>query len=362
MTLSLRDVTKTVGRELHLAPMALNFSPGVFSVILGRTGSGKTTLLRLIAGLDRPTGGKIFLDDKDITAVPPRLRDVAMVYQQFVNYPSLSVYENIASPARQAGKSPAEIERIVGEAAAALRIENFLSRQPGELSGGQQQRVAIARALAKESRILLLDEPLVNLDYKLREELRQELPEIIRHRSATVLYATTEPAEALILGGNIAVLDQGRLLQSGATLDVYRRPTSLDVGEAFSDPPLNRAKGRIENGQLRLGQTSTLTLPAHLRAIADGTYVFGIRAHHLHLQAHPKESIDRQAIFTGTVELSEISGSETYVYARIEDFSWVVQAGGVHRLQLGEKISVFPDPQSIYVFSTDGRLIAAPPA
>ncbi len=358
MTLSLRDVTKTVGRELHLAPMTLNFSPGVFSVILGRTGSGKTTLLRLIAGLDRPTSGKIFLDDKDITEVPPRHRDVAMVYQQFVNYPSLSVYENIASPARQAGKSAAEIERIVGEAAAALRIENFLSRQPGELSGGQQQRVAIARALAKESRILLLDEPLVNLDYKLREELRQELPEIIRHRSATVLYATTEPAEALILGGNIAVLAQGRLLQSGTTLDVYRRPISLEVGEAFSDPPLNRAKGRIENGQLRLGQVSALPLPSHLRQIAEGTYIFGIRAHHLHL----RQDNDRQAIFTGTVELSEISGSETYVYARIEDFSWVIQASGVHRLQLGEKISVFPDPQSIYVFSTDGRLIAAPSA
>lgn len=361
MTLSLREVTKTVGRELHLAPLTLSFSPGVFSVILGRTGSGKTTLLRIIAGLDRPTSGKIFLDDKDITEVPPRHRDVAMVYQQFVNYPSLSVYENIASPARQAKKSPAEIDRIVGEAAAALRIEKFLFRQPGELSGGQQQRVAIARALAKESRILLLDEPLVNLDYKLREELRQELPEIIRHRSATVLYATTEPAEALILGGNIAVLDQGKLLQSGATLDVYRRPTSLEVGEAFSDPPLNRATGRIEKGHLRLGQTA-VPLSPHLRALSDGVYMFGIRAHHLHLKRHQKEVLDHQAIFTGTVELSEISGSETYVYARIEDFSWVIQAPGVHRLQLGEKISVFPDPQSIYVFSTDGRLIAAPPA
>ena len=174
---------------------------GTTHVVLGRTLSGKTSLLRLMAGLDRPTSGRILMDGKEVTDLFVRKRSVAMVYQQFVNYPSLTVYKNIASPLKMSGLSKSEIDRKVRKTAAMLHIEDLLDRLPAELSGGQQQRTAIARSLVKDAELLLLDEPLVNLDYKLREELRIELQEIFKQRQAIVVYTTTEPAEALMLGG-----------------------------------------------------------------------------------------------------------------------------------------------------------------
>ncbi|MBW2585069.1 MAG: ABC transporter ATP-binding protein, partial [Deltaproteobacteria bacterium] len=175
MGLSLQNIDKIVGREIHLKDVNLEFERGSRNVLLGRTLSGKTSLLRIISGLDRPTRGKILIDGKDVTGVSVRKRSVAMVYQQFINYPSLTVYKNIASPLKIARVKKTEIDRRVREIAEMLHIEDLLDRLPNELSGGQQQRTAIARALVKDTDLLLLDEPLVNLDYKLREELRVEL-------------------------------------------------------------------------------------------------------------------------------------------------------------------------------------------
>jgi glycerol transport system ATP-binding protein len=178
MGLSLQNIDKVVGRETHLKDINLALEPGSRNVLLGRTQAGKTSLLRIMAGIDRPTKGKILIDDRNVTRVSVRKRSVAMVYQQFINYPSLTVFKNIASPLKVSGVPRAEIDRRVRETAAMLHLEDLLDRLPAELSGGQQQRIAIARALVKEAQLLLLDEPLVNLDYKLREELRMELQEI----------------------------------------------------------------------------------------------------------------------------------------------------------------------------------------
>ncbi len=210
MGLTLQNVDKLVGREVHLTDVSLAFESGSRNVILGRTLAGKTSLLRIMAGIDRPTRGKILIDDKDVTGASVRKRSVAMVYQQFINYPSLTVYKNIASPLKIAGVSKSEIDRRVRETAEMLHIEDLLDRLPAELSGGQQQRIAIARALVKNADLLLMDEPLVNLDYKLREELRIELQDIFERREAIVVYTTTEPAEALMLGGSIVVIDLRR--------------------------------------------------------------------------------------------------------------------------------------------------------
>ena len=227
MGLTLQNVDKLVGRDIHLKDVNLEFEPGSRNVLLGHTLAGKTSLLRIMAGIDRPTHGKILIDGQDVTGVSVRKRSVAMVYQQFINYPSLTVYKNIASPLKVSGVRKAEIDRRVLETAEMLHIEDLLDRLPAELSGGQQQRIAIARALVKDAQLLLLDEPLVNLDYKLREELRSELQEIFQRREAIVIYTTTEPTEALMLGGNAVVIDQGRVLQTGLTPEVDHNPKNI---------------------------------------------------------------------------------------------------------------------------------------
>src|SRR3954462_6185194 len=202
MSVMLERVTRTVDGIPTIRDVSLTLERGTLSVLLGPTLSGKTSIMRLLAGLDRPTSGRVLVDGKDVTGFDVRQRSVAMVYQQFINYPSLSVYENIASPLRVQGKPRAEIEHRVAEAVRLLRLEPYLKRTPLQLSGGQQQRTAIARALVKGAGLVLLDEPLANLDYKLREELRTELPRIFEASGAIFVYATTEPSEALLLGGD----------------------------------------------------------------------------------------------------------------------------------------------------------------
>lgn len=361
MTLVLESVEKRVAGELHIAPLSLALQQGAVNVLLGPTGAGKTSLMRLMAGLDRPTAGRVLVNGRDMTGLGVRRRDVAMVYQQFVNYPSLSVYDNIASPLRMAGKlDRAEIDRRVRATAQMMRIDPLLERLPAQLSGGQQQRTAIARALIKGADLLLLDEPLVNLDYKLREELRAEMREIFARRTATVVYATTEPAEALMLGGNTAVLDAGRLLQFGPTIEVYRRPERLRVGEIFSDPPMNLMPADFADGVARLSADVAFAAPEHMNRLEAGRYRIGVRANHIFLDAAAAGEAAVTLAVPATVELSEISGSETFVHARHNGLTLVVQRGGVHAYELGQAVMLYIDPRRLYVFDGDGSLAAAP--
>ncbi|MDG2571305.1 ABC transporter ATP-binding protein, partial [Vibrio parahaemolyticus] len=217
MTLALEGVSRKVGAATHIDDVNLTLERGSLNVLLGATLAGKTSLMRLMAGLDVPASGRVLVDGQDVTGWPVQRRSVAMVYQQFINYPSLDVFENIASPLRVAKLPRAEIDKRVREAAKLLKLEPYLDRKPLNLSGGQQQRTAIARALVKRADLVLLDEPLANLDYKLREELREELPRVFAASGAVFVYATTEPSEALLLGGNTATLFEGRVTQFGPT-------------------------------------------------------------------------------------------------------------------------------------------------
>ncbi|PTN41901.1 ABC transporter, partial [Achromobacter xylosoxidans] len=219
----------------------------------------------------------------DVTGVPVRQRNVAMVYQQFINYPSMSVYDNIASPLKLRGA--ADISEKVRAMAARLHIDHLLERYPSELSGGQQQRVALARALAKDAPLILLDEPLVNLDYKLREELRDELSELFAEGRSTVVYATTEPGEALLLGGHTAVLDAGELLQYGPTAEVFHRPNSIRVARAFSDPPMNLFSARRTGSGFVL--QGDLAVERALPQGADAEITAGLRAGALDVEPRP---------------------------------------------------------------------------
>lgn len=355
MAMVLENITKRVGNECHIDGISLELEPGTFNILLGRTLAGKTTLMRLMAGLDKPTKGRILMDGQDLTRVSVRKRDVAMVYQQFINYPSMTVYKNIASPLRLANVPTAEIDRKVREVAEMLHIEALLDRLPVELSGGQQQRTAIARALVKDAELLLLDEPLVNLDYKLREELRIEMREIFKRRESIVVYATTEPLEALALGGNTAVLYEGKLEQFGPTIDVYQHPETTRIAQAFSDPAMNFVDGKVTGEELTLDSTLPIPLAGHLRQLQQGEYQFGMRANHLKLTRQSAGDIEFQA----TIDLAEISGSETYLYVIYNHKTWIVQQEGIHKYQMGGEIKVYIDPAKLYVFDLAGHLITA---
>lgn len=360
MRLELSEVSKQVGQETHLYPMSFRLEKGL-NVLLGQTLSGKTSLMRIMAGLDRPSTGKVFVDDQDVTKLAIQKRSVAFVYQQFINYPSMTVFENIASPLRvRGGLSSAEIKKKVQTTADIMQITDLLDRLPAELSGGQQQRTAIARALIKESDLLLMDEPLVNLDYKLREELRIEMRNIFIERDAIVVYATTEPQEALLLGGQTLVLDEGELLQQGETLDVYHSPASQRVGEVFSDPPMNLLDASFEGNSAVLASSISFTLAEHMKHLAAGRYRLGVRANHVNFNRQNNQAVG----IPGRVELAEISGSETFVHvAKNENgqsLRVVAQLEGVHSFDYGQQTTFFLDPKQLYVFDEHGKLAANP--
>ena len=357
MTLALSGIQKVVQGETYIAETDLTLEPGSFTVLLGPTGAGKTTLMRLMAGLDRPTKGRVHANGEDVTDMAVRKRDVAMVYQQFVNYPSFTVYDNIASPLRRAGLDRAAIDERVRSTAETLGLFHLLDRLPAALSGGQQQRTALARALVKDADLLLLDEPLVNLDYKLREDLRAELRRLFTGSKAKVVYATTEPGEALVMGGDTIVMAEGRLLQVGPTHEVYHHPVSAAVGRTFADPPMNFVDGEVTADAVCLGPHVRLPRTGHLADIAPGAYRFGVRPCHLWLKP-PNESATG---FKAHVELSEISGSETFVHVGFGGTSWVIEEDGVHTLHINAETTVYLNPHNVFVFGHDDRLVASPP-
>jgi glycerol transport system ATP-binding protein len=268
------------------------------------------------------------------------------------------VADNIASPLRLRGAhTPAAIEARIAELAAKLHIEPFLKRLPAELSGGQQQRVALARALAKKAPLMLLDEPLVNLDYKLREELREELSALFASGESTVVYATTEPTEALLLGGYTAVMDAGELLQYGPTAEVFHRPRSMRVARAFSDPPMNLVDGVAAASGVTLpsGLHLALALPAAASGPAARALTVGIRASALRVQQR-----EADLSLPGTVELAEISGSDTFVHVETPVGELVAQLPGVHVFTLGSPITLYLSTAQVYVFDARGDLLVAP--
>lgn len=355
MSLMLKGVAKSVGGASHIYPTDLEIAPGL-TVFLGPTLAGKSSLMRIIAGLDRPSGGRIYHHGRDVTAVPLRKRRVAMVYQQFINYPSFTVYDNIASPLKLAKLSKPEIDRKVRSTAELLRIDGYLHRYPSELSGGQQQRTAIARALVKDADLLLFDEPLVNLDYKLREELRLEMTRLFAEREVIAIYATTEPGEALLLGGTTVVVDRGHVLQSGPTLEVYRNPANLAVARVFSDPRINTAVASVEGNRIRINESVEADLPNSMAELPRGEYLVAIRAGHLRLE----RSVSDDVCLSGTVELAEVSGSETFIHMRQNDLNWIVHQTGVHGYRSDEAVEVFFSPAQMFVFDTDGKLRYSP--
>lgn len=356
MSLTLKQVCRTVDGEVHIDNADITFEAGSFNVLLGRTLSGKTSLMRLIAGLDKPTSGSIIMNGVDVTKTAVRKRNISMVYQQFINYPNLNVFENIASPLRLSGMTESLIKEKVHATAEMLRITPFLSRLPLELSGGQQQRTAMARALVKDSDIILFDEPLVNLDYKLREELRQEMRELFQQRNMLAFYATTEPNEALALGGTTTILHQGKVIQSGLTTDVYHQPQNVTAATLFNEPPINLLNGTVTPSEVTFDDTVHFPLNDDLNRLAQGEYQFGIRPSHLSLLPKHDDDLEVSVI----VEVAEISGSETFLHVRNEHFNLVLHLSGVHAYDVDDVIKVYIPTHKLFVFGKDETLIQAP--
>jgi len=356
MSLTLEQVSGVVGGQTHIYPTDLTLTAGSLNVLLGPTLSGKTSLMRLMAGLDKPSAGRILWNGEDVTDQPVQKRNIAMVYQQFINYPAMTVYDNIASPLKIRGLDKAAIERRVMEAAELMKLGPMLQRRPMELSGGQQQRCALARALVKDADLVLLDEPLANLDYKLREELREELPRIFTASGAVFVYATTEPTEALLLGGNTAAMWEGKVTQFGETLDVYRRPNDIVTARVFSEPPMNFLSITKSGQQFSFGDGQTNAASGALAGLADGKYTMGFRANHLRLT---RPNVDAISIKV-TVNVVEITGSESFVHLQHADDRWVALVHGIQQPASGTELEVYVDPADVYVFGTDDALVLAP--
>jgi len=352
MALELQNISKVVGGKAYIKNTTLTFETGHFNVLLGETGVGKTSLIKLIAGLEPLASGNLILNGVDITKLNTQKRNISLVHQFFINYPHMTVFDNIASPLRVAGIPKSEIQDRVIEAAKTLKLETMLERMPHELSGGQQQRTALARAIAKESKVVLLDEPLANLDYKLREELRELLPELFSNRKTVVIYATSEPVEALLLGGQTVLMDDGNVRQNGTTTEIYRNPTTLLAAKIFSNPPINYAKVQKKASSFFLNNIFW-EVPKKLQGFNDGEYQFAIRPYHV----MPMKKENTPVSISGRISVAELSGSESIAHFDFEGNSWISMAHGVHLYSVGEDHIFYLNPEDCFYFDLNGNRI-----
>lgn len=355
MSLILDTLHLSHNGEAHLDGLSASFARGSLTTVLGRTLAGKTTLMRAIAGLQRIDSGTMERDGQAFGTLPAWQRDVAMVYQQFINYPHLNVFDNIAFPLRKRRLPEVDVRQRVESVLSMVGLSNFAGRKPSALSGGQQQRVALARALVRKADILLLDEPLVNLDYKLREQLREEFRGLLTSQSdGTVIYNTTEPAEAMMLGDRIIVMHQGRILQTGTPAEVFERPANTLVAGIVNDPPMTILSGRLDDGRIVFDGGVELAASAHLKNLPHDLYRFGIRA----TEIEPSEGRG----IPGRVTFSEVSGSETFVHVETPFGEAVMQLEGVHQVTDGLQIGLSLAPERLFAFAADGEgaLLRAP--
>ncbi|MFC5585049.1 ABC transporter ATP-binding protein [Nitratireductor kimnyeongensis] len=357
MSIVAEKIALNVDGDDWLYPFDLTLEPGSFTTVVGPTRAGKTSLLRILSGLTKPSSGRLLVDGVDMTGVNVRKRSVGMVYQEFVNYPAKTVFENIAAPLRNAGESNEAIRQRVTDVADIVGISNLLDRFPLELSGGQQQRVAIARTIARKRQLILLDEPLVNLDYKLREHLRGEFRRIFADSQTIAVYASSEPTEALVLNGDVVIMSEGHLVQHGAAEEVYRSPRNVTAARQVSEPPVSLLPASLElDGARRkwfAGDTEIGPEPVHTSALDAGDYQLGVFPHHLFT--------DQSATgIPAQVDFIEVSGSNTFIYARACGAMLAIKERGINDYVIDQTVHVRFDPAHMLVFDRSGALVASP--
>jgi multiple sugar transport system ATP-binding protein len=346
-------VAKRYGDQVVIEDFDLAVRAHELMVLLGPSGCGKSTLLRIVAGLDTPSAGRVRIGGRDVTALPPRDRDVAMVFQSYALYPHMTVRQNLAFGLEMRGTPGADRDRLVAEAAGALGLTDLLDRTPRQLSGGQRQRVAVGRAIVRKPAVFLFDEPLSNLDARLRVQTRGEIARLQRDLATTTIYVTHDQVEAMTLGHRIAVLDAGRLQQCGPPLELYERPANRFVAGFIGAPPMNFLTGLVEAGAV-VGPGFRVPLPPADRPgprpppAAGDRVAIGVRPEHLHLTGSAEVGTTIEA--RGEVELVEPLGAETIVYVRVGDVRVAARAAAGPHAAPGAAVILRADPRHAHVF------------
>ena len=348
----LEDLTKDFGEVIAVKEVNLTIHDGEFVVLLGPSGCGKTTTLRMIAGLEEITSGRILLDGRVLNDVHPRDRDIAMVFQNYALYPHMSVYKNMAFGLKMRKVAKDEIDRRVKSAAGILGIETLLGRYPGKLSGGQRQRVALGRAIVRDPRVFLFDEPLSNLDAKLRVQTRVEILKLHQHLAATSVYVTHDQVEAMTMGDRIVVMHEGVIQQVGPPMEIYQSPANHFVAGFIGSPSMNflSARVRAEGGRMILeGSGFRVPLPVErsggLEGRENGEVVFGIRPEDMRL--------DAEGEIEGAVEIIEPVGSDIFLDLSVGGVSLTVRVEPSVRMSQGERVSLRPDPARVHAFDPE---------
>ncbi|CAA0126066.1 Trehalose import ATP-binding protein SugC [Mycolicibacterium vanbaalenii] len=348
-----RDVTRRYpGGVTALKGLDLTVADGEFLILVGPSGCGKSTALRLLAGLDKPTSGDIRIGGRVVTGLAPGQRDIAMVFQNYALYPHMTVFRNLAYGLRQRRIPRAEIDRRVRETAALLQIDELLDRKPGQLSGGQRQRVAMGRALVRKPQAFLLDEPLSNLDAKLRNQVRGDLKRLHRETRVTSIYVTHDQVEAMTLGDRLCVMAGGEVQQIGTTDDVYHRPANTFVAAFMGSPPMNLLTAEVRAGVLHIGAAALTAAPC-----ADGPVTAGVRPEHLQLR-----EVCAEGMLPARVDVVEPLGSHVLVTALVDvggDSAGaptatpvIVQAPAGTQLESGARIGLVLPPERTYFFDS----------
>lgn len=342
----LENVIKQHGTTVVLRDVSLEIKPGEFFVLLGPSGSGKTTTLRILAGLETVTAGRVTMDGSDITHAEPGARDVAMVFQSYALYPHMTVAQNIGFPLKMVGSPQAEINRLVAEAAKRVNIGHLLARKPGQLSGGQQQRCALARAIVRQPKLFLLDEPLSNLDAKLRLETRLELHDLQRTLATTTVYVTHDQEEAMTLADRIAVFMDGRIAQVGTPREVYARPQTADVAAFVGTPQMNLLPAVWSGDRVSL---LGATFAAGATTTAERSVILGVRPGDLQLSATG---------LPARIERIENLGDSAIVSLRAQDQALKVKTATPPAAGEGSDVHVAVAPHAVHLFDaqTGNRL------
>ena len=345
---SLRHLDKRYPNGFHaVRDLSLDIAAGEFLVLVGPSGCGKSTTLRMVAGLEEATGGEVWIGDRLVTGIAPGDRDIAMVFQNYALYPHLSVRENLAFGLRMRAVSRTEIDRRVATAAESLSIGSLLDRRPRELSGGQRQRVALGRALVREPAVFLFDEPLSNLDAKLRVQMRAEIARLHRRVGATAIYVTHDQVEAMTLGDRIVLLDQGVVQQVDAPLAIYRRPANRFVAAFVGSPTMNFFDGVVADGRFRFAGTD-VAIPA--AGAPAGSAVLGVRPEDFRAGA---ASADAVPFATATVDLAEHLGHETLAHFVLGGVEAVARLPGDSPVRAGDRLPLVCRREGVHLFSAD---------
>ncbi len=345
----LKGVVKSYdGKLTVIHGIDLQVRHGEFVVFVGPSGCGKSTLLRMIAGLETISGGEICIDGNVVNDLPPRARDIAMVFQDYALYPHKNLYDNMAFGLRLRGTDEAEIKRRVMDAARLLKIDHMLERKPAALSGGQRQRVAIGRAIVRQPKVFLFDEPLSNLDAQLRHEMRSEIKRLHQRLGATIIYVTHDQVEAMTMADRIAVLSAGHKMQYDTPDNIYNRPAALFVAGFTGAPPMNLADCTLASGRADLGGGTRIAVPADLaaRAGAAATLKFGVRPENITLARQDESDLEVPA----EVSLLEPLGAETLVSLKIGATEMVARCNAAFRDPPGTRLPVHMNPRHLHLF------------